>query len=516
MAALRTVFGSRIARPSGALFPSGLLRTVACTATLFLLASCGSKDSSTFELVAIAHPDDTTSMGIDRPLAAQLTRAALAEGLVSFDAQGRVVPALADRWIVADDGRSYIFRLRDGEWRGGKPLTAQSAKDALDAALRAISGSPLAQDLAVLDEIRVMAGRVIEIRLVRPQPHFLQLLAQPELGLLHDGKGNGPMTLVREYAVARFTPTEPSRLGLSEVSDWKRRTRKLEMRELPAKQAVERFNEGAVDLVLGGRIEDFPFSSAVGILRGTIQIDPAIGLFGLQVTRNTGFLADPRNREALALAIDRTSLMAPFGVSGWLPSTRLVAPGLQGDLGLNGERWAGVSMESRRSLAASQVREWKAEKHASGEPHDGAPTVTIWLPEGPGSDIMFDKLAADFGEIGVATKRAADIGSADLRLIDDVARYPRARWFLNSLSCAAKRGLCLAEVDTIVGRAAKVVDESQRSALLGEAEARLTKANLFIPFGSPIRWSLVRGSVNGFASNSYAWHPLMPLAWQPK
>jgi ABC-type transport system substrate-binding protein len=112
--------------------------------------------------------------------------------------------------------------------------------------------------------------------------------------------------------------------------------------------------------------------------------------------------------------------------------------------------------------------------------------------------------------------RARTYEEADLRLVDDVARYPRARWFLNRLSCAARRGLCDSEVDKIVASAARVVDPSQRSAVLGEAEARLTQANLFIPFGTPIRWSLVRGNVNGFASNAAAWHPLMPLAWLPR
>ena len=43
-------------------------------------------------------------------------RAATTEGLVGLDAEGQVIPALADRWIVTDDGRSFIFRLRDGTW----------------------------------------------------------------------------------------------------------------------------------------------------------------------------------------------------------------------------------------------------------------------------------------------------------------------------------------------------------------------------------------------------------------
>jgi peptide/nickel transport system substrate-binding protein/oligopeptide transport system substrate-binding protein len=501
------------------------LRAAACAAAL-LLGSCGSKDTSTFALVAIADQGDG-ARGIDRPLAAQLTRASIAEGLVSFDEQGRVVPALADRWIVTDDGQSYIFRLRDGKWRDGEPLTARSAKIALDAAIRAQRGTPLALDLAAVDEIRVMAGRVVEIRLLRPQPYFLQLLAQPELGLLRERQGDGPMTVARHGDVAQFTAIEPSRLGLPEVPDWDRRMRPLAMSELPAAEAVARFNEGKADLVLGGHIQDFPLTSSVGILRGTIQLDPAIGLFGLQVASERGFLSMPQNREALALAIDRAALMAPFGVSGWTPATRLIAPGLQGDLGINGERWTDRSMDERRALAARRVRDWMEAPSTPNSTSSNAgtdapsspgnqPKISIWLPAGPGSQILFERLSSDFSRIGVASRRASTVRDADLRLVDDVARYPRARWFLNRLSCDARRGLCDAEVDAIVAGAARVTDDSQRSALLGEAEARLTAANLFIPFGSPIRWSLVRGNVSGFASNAWAWHPLMPLALLPR
>ncbi len=499
-----------------------------CAASL-ALCGCGKRDNSPFALAVITGPDDEYQAGLDRPLARQLTRASVAEGLVSFDEQGRVVPALADRWIVTDDGQSYIFRLRDGEWRNGDPLTAKSAKAALDTAMKAQRGAPLGLDLAAVEEVRVMAGRVIEIRLFRPMPYFLQLMAQPELGLLREKRGDGPMVIDRNGAVARFTAIEPSRLGLPQVPGWEDRTRQIVMTKLPASQAVARFNDNKVDLVLGGRIQDFPYTSSVGILRGTIQLDPVIGLFGLLAANDNGFLADPRNREALALAIDRAALMAPFGVGGWTPATRIVSPGLEGDLQTNGERWTSQSIEQRRSVAAARVQDWidgqgaateseneAAGKRAGATPGRPAPRLSIWLPAGPGSDILFEKLAGDFQRIGVNSVRARSFAAADLRLIDDVARFPRARWFLNRLSCAARRGLCDPEVDSIVAQAARVVDPSQRSAVLGEAEARLTQANIFIPFGAPIRWSLVRGNVAGFASNSYAWHPLMPLAWVPK
>ncbi|MET1757058.1 ABC transporter substrate-binding protein [Novosphingobium sp. RD2P27] len=481
---------------------------------LALLAGCGSNDTSHFAVAVIGSPDDPFETGLNRPLAGQLTRASTAGGLVSFDEQGRVVPALADRWIVTDDGRSYIFRLRDGEWLDGEPLTAKSAKRSLNAAMRALRNTPLGLDLAGVDEVRVMAGRVIEIRLHRPMPYFLQLLAQPELALLHEKKGDGPMMLKRDGAIARFTPIEPGRLGLPEVPEWEERVREVEMVALPAEQAVERFNDGQVDLVLGGRIQDFPLTKSVGILRGTIQLDPVIGLFGLQVMKNEGFLSDPANREALAMAIDRPALIEPFGVSGWNPSTSILSPDLEGELGPEGERWADLSLEERRAVAAQRVRQWAASLAGEdGEDTAAAPEVSIWLPSGPGSDILFNRLSSDFRIIGVSSKRVEDPESAGLRLVDEVARYPRAHWFLNRLSCVARNGLCDAEIDALVAAAVKTEDAAERAAKMAEAQSRLTEANVFIPLGTPIRWSLVRGNVEGFATNAWAWHPLMPLAW---
>ena len=59
-------------------------------------------------------------------------------------------------------------------------------------------------------------------------------------------------------------------------------------------------------------------------------------------------------------------------------------------------------------------------------------------------------------------------------------------------------------------------DPVKRADLYAQAEAQLTIANSFIPFGVPVRWSLVSGTVTGFAPNRWNIHPLMPLAMRPK
>lgn len=487
------------------------------------LISCGSADNSALNIAVVGEPGDPFQNGIRLAAAGQLVRAATAEGLVAFDERGRIIPALADRWIVTDDGQSYIFRLRDGNWPNGNPMTADSARKALKTALDSIEETPMALDMSGIDEIRVMAGRVIEIRLKRPMPYLLQLLAQPELGLYHDKQGAGPMRLDRADAVARLTPIEPSRLGLPAIQNWEERTRPITLHALKGADAVEKFNDGDVDLVLGGRIQDFLLTRSVGILRGTIQLDPVIGLFGMQVMNDRGFLSDPANREALAMAIDRDALMAPFGVGGWSSTTRMVTPSLDGDLGTIGERWTGQSLDARRQVAAARVRAWQAgaARGRGGPPANrpagpGGVMLQVWLPAGEGSQILFGKLASDFGAVGVTLDRTEDAQAADLMLIDDVARYARAAWFLNRLSCSAKRGLCSPEADARVAEANDAATPADHAALLTEAEAELTAANVFIPFGTPIRWSLVRGSVKGFAANAWGWHPLMPLSWLPK
>src|SRR5579872_6281701 len=87
-----------------------------------LLAACGSSKDAAVTVVAIGDPSAPFEKGARLSPPARLVRGATAEGLVGFDEQGQIVPALADRWIVTDDGLSYIFRLRDGTWADGSPI----------------------------------------------------------------------------------------------------------------------------------------------------------------------------------------------------------------------------------------------------------------------------------------------------------------------------------------------------------------------------------------------------------
>ena len=96
---------------------------------LLLLAACGRGDGA-LKVAFIDSREGLFAGGARLSPGAQALRAATGAGLVALDEKGEVVPALADRWIVTDDGLSFIFRLRDGTWPDKRELTAESVRTA--------------------------------------------------------------------------------------------------------------------------------------------------------------------------------------------------------------------------------------------------------------------------------------------------------------------------------------------------------------------------------------------------
>lgn len=469
--------------------------------------SCGpSGGGGPIEVAIIGAPDSLYTQGVRLPPAAQHLRAATAEGLVALDPAGQVIPAIAERWIVTDDGLGYIFRLRDSTWPDGSEITATDIRQQLRTALTRLRGTSLGLDLAKVREVRAMTGRVVEVRLSSPMPDFLRVLAQPELGFVKDGSGAGPMALSRDEATdfARLTALPPETRGLPAREDWEDIARPVAVRAVSARDAVAAFGRGDVDLVTGGTLIDFPQAEAGPLSRGTIQVDPALGLLGLSVRRETGLLADPKRREALSMAIDRAELIQRFGLSGWKESSWIVPPEAFSTAPYGTDRWNGASVADRRRVAAARVRGW-------AEP-GREPEVRVALPRGPGSDILFAYLAEAWGAIGVTARRAAPGEAADLELRDTLARFTSPRWYLNQFHCDLRAGPCSPEADALVRETLAERDPVKRERLLAQAHAALVAREVFIPLGAPVRWSLVRGTIRNYLANPWGMHPLFPLS----
>ncbi len=428
--------------------------------------------------------------------------ASVGQGLVRFDAAGNIVPGLAERWNVSDDGLSYIFRIASTNWAGGRQITAQQVARILKRSTSESSANPLRDSVGAIDDIVAMTDRVIEIRLKSPRPNLLSLLAQPEFAIVRNESGTGPfqvdpvqdqpgeIRLTRELVSADDDSTRRDEVALGSAT---------------AEQAVRAFTAGNTDLVLGGTFSDLPYAQRAKLARGSLRFDPAAGLFGLIPSHPGGSLDDVGVRQLLSQAIDRDALVDALRVPGLVARTTVLEPGLDGLPAPAPPAWAATALADRRSaLVAESAREFGQKK----------PAIRIYLPPGPGSDILFNRLMIDWGAIGITVERAKSALASDLKAVDLVAPSTSPAWFLRQFRCQAAP-ICDAQADELLAAARDALVPAQRYALLGQAAARIDDMQLFIPLAAPVRWSLVSDRIQGFAGNRYARHTLTDLEQKP-
>ncbi|MFC4292838.1 ABC transporter substrate-binding protein [Sphingorhabdus arenilitoris] len=429
-------------------------------------------------------------------------RAATAQGLVAFDAQGKVIPAMASRWIVTDDGLSYIFRLDKIRWNDGRQVTAKQVADILNSRITELRQSAFGDELIGIDRAVSMTGKVVEIRLKAPMPNLLELLAQPQFGIVFKSTGSGPMIATKSGRAMQLRLK-----GIDERGNPVLENDRITLQANRASVALTRFKAGQIDLVDGGHFQHLPELTAAKISDGVVQSDPVPGLFGLLFVEAGPFLSVRSNREAIAMAIDRPKLLTSFENFAWKENILLMPDTLQNRASVAPPTWAPLSVDQRQTLARDAIARWKT---ANGNVRP----LRIALPAGPGGKILFARIRRDFVAIGLDARRVSFGDNADLVLVDRVAQMSSPSWYLAQMSCEIT-SVCNAEADALVeaARMARTAEERQR--LLGEAETKLQESRNFIPLANPMRWSLTRDGLLGHSPNPRGLHLLQYLGRPP-
>lgn len=287
-------------------------------------------------------------------------------GLVRYDEGTNVVPDVAERWKISEDGRRYVFHLRnDVVWTDGRPVTAHDFVFTYRRALAAATGAWLAQELlAAVDGVRDIregrepldtAGihatdeRTLVIELAEPTSYFIYNLANEVLMPVpqHVVEACGPNWCRPETAVSN---------GPFQLVGWEP-GRSLTLERNPRYHGQARGNVQRVSLHFTepwGALEHEALYLAddVDVLATSMQTDDGVidrlrrRLPGEHTSRGEGYLTfyywldlkasvmkDRRIRQAMAMAVDRDAL-----VSRWCPGMSvaatggLVPPGIPGHL----------------------------------------------------------------------------------------------------------------------------------------------------------------------------------------
>lgn len=471
-------------------------------ASLLALAGCDRRsDQGAVVVSAIgAAPKlaDSSLGPVDLP--SRLLTNATSQGLVRFDASGQIEPGIAERWTVIDKGMSYIFRLRDAEWSNGRPVTSGEVVAVLRRQIAPRSRNPLLPFLSAIDEIVEMTPEVIEVRLKHPRPDLLKLFAQPEMAVFRTRPpgGSGPFRII---GTARDSfilgpAADPDR-SPDDDSAKPGPEANVQLIGERASLAIARFVARKSDLVSGGTFADWPLIKFAGVAPANQKIDPAAGLFGLAIANRDGFLGDPDNRAAVARTIDRQAITGAF-TNLWAATNQLLPEQLDSVSPPATASWL-TPLGPSDLTPAARVAAWR-------KIHEGPLVLRIALPTGPGATLLYGFVATGLRNIGIEPVRVTINDEADLRLVDAVAPYDSARWYL-ATACQP----CGTDAQTALEAAREAPDTASRARHIAEADAALAADISYIPIARPLRWSLVALRLTEWQGNSRAWHPLNHL-----
>ncbi len=483
-----------------------------------MLAGCSKQTNDALAVVVIGDGPLTLGDAASPPRgeSQEVLRVNIAQGLVRFDGGGEVEPGLAERWNVSDDGLSYIFRLAAGTWPDGRKIMAKDIARIIKRQLRAANTNPTREALGAIEDVVAMTDRVIEIRLSTPRPNLLEILAQPDLALIREGVGSGPFRLREdERPEANRADARAPAKGVTPENTPLRLTRRpmgpdgeLGPREdvllavAPVEPAIAAFRAGKIDLVLGGTLRDVPLVSRLRLPRNALRFDPAGGLLGLLPVRKNNALAEPEVRRLLSEAIDRSALISALAVPGLGPRATVLQSGLAGVSDPQQPAWLAQPLADRREALEREAARLFGETER--------PRFRVALPDGPGGDLVFKRLVADWGAIGIGVERAAEGAPADLAWVDRVAPSTSPAWFLRQFRCSLVP-ICVPEADTLLEEARAAPDATLRGKLLAQTAALMDENTIFIAIAAPVRWSLVGDRAAGYQNNRFARHPLADI-----
>ena len=475
-----------------------------------LLAACrpGADDAPPLEVDVVSARAET-----------QLVADAVSSGLTALDAEGRVVPALAQSWRVFDEGRSIVFRLRPAHFPDETPIRAADAVAVIEAARRGRAGPQVRDMLLGVTRVSAPLDTVVELRLSTPQPELLELLAAPQFAIRQSGRpaAIGPFLIKRDTAKddTQAAGKKPGTRLVRNGEYFGAETVKLGsavVHRQPVEDAIQRFNRGETQLVLGGGLEGLA-SARITTRRDALLLEtPRSGLM-LLVNYRRPPLNERNVRRALQLAINRDSLAQTlFGTQAAAPLLALSAGNIAGYTPPRPD-WADQPFATRQLEATRLITE--TVQAGGGEPL----SLTVAVTDSPAETRLLTVIAADLAAIGVQLKLARRSPEAHLKAVRDgefdLALFRRDTpidsplpFLLPNLCNRNRHGVCLPEADKLVQESWTAATRAERLSKLAAAERLWGEDGAAIGLVQPIGWSLVSRRVSGIASNPGGSHGL--------
>lgn len=280
-------------------------------------------------------------------------------GLVGFNKDLKIVPDLAEKWDVSNDGKTYTFTLRqDAKFHDGRPVTAQDVKYSLERAAdprtrSTVSPLYLGDIVGFMDKytgkanevsgVKVLDNYTVQIDIDKPISYFLAALAHPTSYIVdkfnvESGEqpwylkpnGTGPFKLIQWDQGQQIVLEK----NADYYGDIKPSVDRIEFL-LGGGSAMTRYENGDLDATRVSIADIERVSDPASPLNKELSIDPQLSTSFIVFNTRKAPFDDPKVRMAFAMSIDRQKLndvvfkKMPVVATGILPQA---FPGFNQDL----------------------------------------------------------------------------------------------------------------------------------------------------------------------------------------
>lgn len=300
---------------------------------MLVLSGCGTEKNDTVSYALEAEPaslDPAMTTG----LAEANVQAELFEGLTRLDRDNQPQPALAERWDISPDGKTYTFHLRPGiTWSDGTPITAHDFVYSWMRVIDPAVASPNAYMMFIIDGaeafnkkqgtaedvgIKAPDDRTLQVRLKNPTAYFLNLTsfhcyypvpealvrADPDTWAANAGGfvGCGPFTLEKWIHSSEITVKK-------NPAYWDAGHVRSDYLDFPISES----QSTRLTLVESGQanmmVEPPPAEQQRLESLGLYQVAPYLGTYYYVFNTQKAPFDDVRVRKAFALAMEREGLV---------------------------------------------------------------------------------------------------------------------------------------------------------------------------------------------------------------
>ncbi|GAB4254010.1 MAG: peptide ABC transporter substrate-binding protein [Candidatus Methylacidiphilales bacterium] len=468
----------------------------------------------------------------------------LFEGLTARDAAGEIIPGMAERWDVSENGTRYTFYLREAQWSNGDPVTAHDFVGSWRRILEPATAAPYSDILFFLKNaeayqkgqisdfsevgVRALDDRTLQVDLEAPTAYFPELTAFVTYQPVH-------LPTVKSYGEAWVRPEHivvngPYRLRAWKINDrielernetyWNAQAvafRRVDaMAVAKATTALNLFLTGQADLILDKSMVP---AQLIAELRGLPEFHSYTFLanyfYRFNVTRPP--LDNVLVRRALSAAIDRQRIVDRITKAGELPATALTPLGIGGYIPPEGI-----------GFDPDQARKWLAEAGFPGGA--GFPRLSILYNKTDLNEQVAVEIQSMWAEIlGIRVDLRNQEWATYLTSLDqldyDIARsswvgdYKDPNTFLDCFVTGRgnnRTGWSNSTYDALLARANQTLDAATRWDLMRQAETILVRDDAPI---APIYYFtgimlFDANRLGGVQGNLIDDHPIRAMYWK--